>query len=174
MHLHHSSAADDLRSILKRLQLPSNAPIPLSSQATNQWLTIDTYLSQLMRQGYLEKLHVGPTAGKGKTAGSKRARAAQSQVPGGSGGGGGDDAHLQAFEWRWGPRALTEVGERGVAQFVAEFMAGQPGHGDDGEDGEEEEDAVAAARDEGTQRRVQAIFKGIERAAAGGQLLEAR
>ncbi|EJF56396.1 MAGE-domain-containing protein [Dichomitus squalens LYAD-421 SS1] len=152
----------DLRAMLKRLQLPASASVPLSSQATNsQSLTIDAYLAQLTRQGYLEKLRAG-TAAAGK-GGQKRARATQAPA-------GGDD-HLQAFEWRWGPRALTEVGERGIAQFVAEFMAGQPGHG---EDEDEEEDAVGAGRDEGTQRRVQVIYKGIERAAAGGQLLEAR
>ncbi|TBU36800.1 MAGE-domain-containing protein [Dichomitus squalens] len=152
----------DLRAMLKRLQLPAIASVPLSSQATNsQSLTIDAYLAQLTRQGYLDKLRAG-TAAAGK-GGQKRARATQAPA-------GGDD-HLQAFEWRWGPRALTEVGERGIAQFVAEFMAGQPGHG---EDEDEEEDAVGAGRDEGTQRRVQVIYKGIERAAAGGQLLEAR
>ena len=74
-------------------------------------MTIDVYLFQLMRQGYLERLKVGTTTGKG---GNKRARATQAPA-------GGDD-HLQAFEWRWGPRALTEVGERAVAQFVAEFI----------------------------------------------------
>ncbi|EJF59467.1 hypothetical protein DICSQDRAFT_172060 [Dichomitus squalens LYAD-421 SS1] len=152
----------DLRAMLKRLQLPASAAVPLNSQATNgQSLTIDAYLAQLTRQGYLEKLHVGTAAAvKG---GQKRARATQAPT-------GGDD-HLHAFEWRWGARALTEVGERGIAQFVAEFMESQPGHG---EEEDEEEDAVGAGRDEGTQRRVQVIFKGIERAAAGGQLLEAR
>ena len=121
-------------------------------------MTIDTYLAQLMRQGYIEKHRVGTAAGKG---GNKRARATQAPA--------GTDDHLQAFEWRWGPRALTEGGERGIAQFVSEFMAGQPGQEEDGE-----EDAVGASEDEGTQKRVQIIFKGIERAAAGGQLLEAR
>ncbi|TBU37383.1 MAGE family-domain-containing protein [Dichomitus squalens] len=146
----------DLRAMLKRLQLPASASVPLNSQATNsQSLTIDAYLAQLTRQGYLEKLRVG-TAAAGK-GGQKRARATQAPA-------GGDD-HLQAFEWRWGPRALTEVGERGIAQFVAESMA---------EDEDDEEDAVGAGRDEGTQRRVQVILRGIERTAAGGQLLEAR
>ncbi|KAM5540612.1 hypothetical protein V8D89_005643 [Ganoderma adspersum] len=149
---------NDLRAILKRLQLPAGTSIPLSSQATTQSVTIDTYLAQLMRQGYIEKHRVGTAAGKG---GNKRARATQAPA--------GTDDHLQAFEWRWGPRALTEVGERGIAQFVAEFMAGQPGQEEDGE-----EDAVGASQDEGTQKRVQIIFKGIERAAAGGQLLEVR
>ena len=145
----------DLRAILKRLQLPVSAPVPLSSQATNQSLTIDAYLAQLMRLGYLEKLRVG-TAGK---VGAKRARATQAAA--------GDDAHLQAFEWRWGPRALGEIGERAVALFVSEFMAGLPGQEEDGE-----EDAVGASQDEGTQKRVQNIFRGIERAAASGNLLE--
>ncbi|KAI0696984.1 MAGE-domain-containing protein [Cerioporus squamosus] len=145
----------DLRAILKRLQLPPSAPIPLSSQATNQSVTIDAYLAQLMRQGYIEKLHVGST---GKGAGAKRARATQATQA--------DDAHLQAFEWRWGPRALGEIGEPGIARFVAEFMAGQPGQEDD-----EDEDAVGASQDEHTQKRVEVIFDGIRRAAAGGELI---
>ncbi|KAI0767717.1 MAGE family-domain-containing protein [Fomes fomentarius] len=144
----------DLRAILKRLQLPANAPVPLSSQATNQSLSIDAYLAQLVRLGYLEKLKVGTNSGKAST---KRARATQAAAA---------DDSLQAFEWRWGPRALGEIGERGIAQFVAEFMAGQPGQEEDGE-----EDAVAASQDEGTQKRVEIIYKGIERAAAGGNLL---
>ena len=121
-------AADDLRAILKRLQLPANAPIPLSSQATNQSVTIDAYLAQLTRQGYIEKLRVGSTGGK---VGAKRARATQASQA--------EDAHLQAYEWRWGPRALGEVGERAVAQFVAEFMAGLPGQEEDGEEESGEE-----------------------------------
>ncbi|KAI0752475.1 MAGE-domain-containing protein [Daedaleopsis nitida] len=147
----------DLRAILKRLQLSVNASVPLSSQSTSGSLTIDAHLAQLMRQGYLEKLKVGTTSGKG---GNKRARATQAAAN-------ADDAHLQAFEWRWGPRALGEIGERAVALFVAEFMAGLPGQEEDGE-----EDAVGASQDEGTQKRVQHIFKGIERAAASGNLLE--
>ena len=108
-----------------------------------------------MRLGYLEKLKVGTAAGKG---GTKRARATQAAAA---------DDNLQAFEWRWGPRALGEIGERAIAQFIAEFMAGQPGQEEDGE-----EDAVVASQDEGTQKRVEFIFNGIERAAAGGSLLE--
>ncbi|TFK80919.1 MAGE-domain-containing protein [Polyporus arcularius HHB13444] len=146
---------NDLRAILKRLQLPPSAPIPLSSQASNQCVTIDAYLAHLMRQGYIEKLHVG-SSGKG---GAKRARATQATQA-------ADDAHLQAFEWRWGPRALGEIGEPGIARFVSEFMAGQPGQEDD-----EDEDAVRASQDEHTQKRVEVIFNGIQRAAAGGELI---
>ncbi len=148
--------AGDLRAILKRLQLPPSAPIPLSSQASNQSVTIDAYLAQLMRQGYIEKLHAGSS---GKGGGAKRARATQATQA-------ADDAHLQAFEWRWGPRALGEIGEPGIARFVSEFMAGQPGQEDD-----EDEDAVRASQDEHTQKRVEVIFNGIQRAAAGGELI---
>ncbi|RPD58316.1 MAGE-domain-containing protein [Lentinus tigrinus ALCF2SS1-7] len=140
---------NDLRAILKRLQLPSSAPIPLSSQASNPSVTIDAYLAQLTRQGYIEKLRVGSS---GKGAGAKRARATQATQA-------ADDAHLQAYEWRWGPRALGEIGEPGIARFIAEFMAGHPGQDED-----EDEDAVGAAQDEQTQKRVQVIFNGIVRA----------
>ncbi|KAH9938796.1 MAGE-domain-containing protein [Epithele typhae] len=145
----------DLRGMLKRLQLPSAAHVPLSSQATSPVMPVDAFLAQLLRQGYLEKLHVGPGAGK---RGAKRARGGGA---GGSGGGAGDD-QLPAYEWRWGPRALSEFGERKMAEFVAEFMAARPG-----EEDEEEEEV-----DDGKKKRVEVFFNGIERAAAGGQLLD--
>ncbi|KAI0631792.1 MAGE family-domain-containing protein [Trametes polyzona] len=154
---------NDLRAILKRLQLPANALIPLSSQSSTQTLTIDAYLAQLTRQGYLEKSRVGAAR-----AGAKRGRA--SQHPSGP----NDDGTLAAYEWRWGARAYAEVGERAIAQFVAEFMAARPaGEGSDDE-GDDDEDAVSASRDAGTQKRVQMIFRGIERAAAGAPLADVR
>ena len=61
---------DDLRAILKRLQLPASTPIPLSSQATAQSVTIDAYLAQLMRQGYIEKHRVGTAVGHGEQSGT--------------------------------------------------------------------------------------------------------
>ncbi|CDO72663.1 hypothetical protein BN946_scf184985.g82 [Trametes cinnabarina] len=158
---------NDLRAILKRLQLPSNVSIPLSSQSTTQNLSIDAYLSLLSRQGYLDKHRLG-TAGRGAP---KRARASQraSQAVAGA----HDDSVLAAYEWRWGPRAHAEVGERGIAKFVAEFMAVRPGGGGDDEDGENE-DAVSAPSDEGTQKRVEIIYRGVERAAAGAPLADVR
>ncbi|OSD02310.1 hypothetical protein PYCCODRAFT_1477861 [Trametes coccinea BRFM310] len=161
---------NDLRAILKRLQLPSNASIPLSSQSTSQNLSIDAYLNQLARQGYLDKHRLG---GGGRGA-PKRARASQHGTQAVSGA--HDDSVLAAYEWRWGPRAHAEVGERGIAQFVSEFMAVRPGMGgadNEGEDGESE-DAVGAPEDEGTRKRVEIIFKGIERAAVGAPLANVR
>ena len=140
---------------LRRLQLSGTAHLPVSSQGTNQALTVDAALALWARQGYLEKARVG-AGGKGKGPG-KRARATQAAA---------DDEHLQAFEWRWGPRALSELGEQGLARFVAEFMAVPPGA-----DAEGDEDAVGAPQDEGTQKRVGFVYRGIERAAAGGSLL---
>ncbi|KAI0660108.1 MAGE family-domain-containing protein [Cubamyces menziesii] len=152
---------NDLRAILKRLQLPVNASIPLSSQSTNQNLTLDAYLSQLTRQGYLEKVRLGNARGA-----PKRARASQHGTQAAAGA--HDDSVLAAYEWRWGPRAAAEVGERAVAQFVAEFMAVRPGENDG------DEDAVSAPDDEATQKRVQLVFRGVERAAAGAPLADIR
>ncbi|KAI0667533.1 MAGE family-domain-containing protein [Trametes maxima] len=162
---------NDLRAILKRLQLPANAPVPLSSQSSAQALTIDAHLAHLARQGFLEKSRIGGAgpgggsggAGRGGKGGSvgagKRVRASQHAH---------DDSVLAAYEWRWGPRAHAEVGERAAALFVAEFMAVRPGE-DDGD-----EDAVAAPRDAGAQRRVETLFKGIERAVSGVPLSDVR
>ncbi|KAI0820903.1 MAGE family-domain-containing protein [Trametes gibbosa] len=149
---------NDLRNILKRLQLPPNGPVPLSSKSSTQSLTIDAYLSQLTRQGYLEKHRVGNT----RAGGTKRGRPSQHANAA------NDDGTLAAYEWHWGPRAMAEVGERAVAEFVAEFMAVRLG--EEGVD----EDAVGAPDDEGTRKRVQGIFKGIERAASGAPLADVR
>lgn len=33
-----------------------------------------------------------------------------------------DGDHTAGYEWRWGPRAHSEIGESGIALFAAEFM----------------------------------------------------
>ncbi|KAI0641676.1 MAGE family-domain-containing protein [Trametes meyenii] len=153
---------NDLRGILKRLQLPANAPVPLSSQSSAQALTIDAHLAHLARQGYLEKARIGGAGATGAGGAGKRVRASQHASAA------HDDSVLAAYEWRWGPRAHAEVGERAAALFVAEFMAGRPGE-DDGD-----EDAVGAPRDAGAQKRVETLFRGIERAVSGVPLSDVR
>ncbi|KAJ7102475.1 MAGE-domain-containing protein [Mycena belliarum] len=151
----------DLRMMLTRLRLPATGTIAFSAAATHRTLTLDAYLSLLLRQSFLDRQQVGE-AGKASKAKGKRSRVSQ----------GADDAGGQAYEWRWGARAQSEVGEQAIAAFVAEFMVGDEGVRDEGDD-EEEGGAVVRARAD--KRRVDAesnlakMVKGIERA-AGGQL----
>ena len=104
-------------------------------KSTHQSLTVNAYLSQLARQGYLDYSKIGDAK-----SGGKRSRVPNASQAGGEEGSNG--------EWRWGPRAHGEVGEQGVARFVAEFMAEQVS---DPEAGEETQ-----------QKLLEAILKGIK------------
>ncbi|KAH9946740.1 MAGE-domain-containing protein [Amylocystis lapponica] len=160
-----------LRTLLRRLRLPPAASVPLSSQATHHPLGVDAYLAQLVRQGYLERARVGEQ----KAGGAKRARAPAATQ------GGGGDANANAWEWRWGARAMGEVGERAVARFMAEFMVDRQGGAeeegeDDDDDGDGDGDGGAqdAREDAERKKRMEAVMKGIERAAAGAPLSDIR
>ena len=175
--------------LLRRLRLRPPTQLALPAHSPHRTLNLDAYLLQLQRQGYLLRTHIGGGGG----ASQKRSRGR----PGGAtqqGSGGGEDSDV-AWEWRWGPRAMAEIGEAAVARFVAEFMAerassgagagagagggGGSGPGDraavgnDGGDGEASDDEVsgrgARARREDAQRRLATLLKGVERA-AGGEL----
>ncbi|KAJ7113007.1 MAGE family-domain-containing protein [Mycena epipterygia] len=149
----------DLRAMLKRLRLPATGTIAFSAASTHRSLTLDAYLTILIRQGFLDRQQVGE-AKKGKGAG-KRGRVAQ-----------GEDDAGQTYEWRWGTRAQSEVGEKAIAAFVADFMVA----GDQADEPDEEEEA-GVGRARANKRRADAasklekMTKGIERA-AGGQLAD--
>jgi melanoma-associated antigen len=150
----------DLRAHLKRLGLPLTGTLTFNARSTHKTMTVEQYLGMLMRQGYLDQQQTGEAAKKGK---GKRGRVAAN-----------DDDSGATYEWRWGPRAQSEVGEKGIAQFVAEFMVGDAG---DDEDEEEEEEAGrrgrarGGARKESAQDKLEKMLKGVERA-AGGQLAD--
>ncbi|EIW77728.1 MAGE-domain-containing protein [Coniophora puteana RWD-64-598 SS2] len=150
----------DLRAYLKRLRLPAGTgTVPTSALSTHRNMPIDTFLSQLVRQGYLDRVRLGdPKGGAGGGAGKRGRPPAATQ-------GGGEDGAQAAYEWRWGNRAFSEVGEKAVAEFMAEFMVERSR----GEAIEEEEEEGG----EGVERKHQAMFKGIERA-AGGKLADIR
>ena len=162
----------DLRSNLRRLRLPPVATVALNDQVTHKPPSVDAYLTQLIRQGYIDRQRIGENKG----AGTKRGRP---QV--GTQRGNGED--VGTWEWRWGNRAASEVGEMNIAKFAAEFMVERAG--DDAMDDEEEEDTSAKAKGKSkgkgkakakqkagnTERRMGAMMKAIERA-AGGNLTE--
>ena len=171
----------DLRMLLRRLRLRPPIQLALPAHSPHRTLTFDAYLSQLQRQGYLDRTRIGAGgSGAGGTS-QKRGRGrggGATQQSGGSGGGDDSDA---AWEWRWGPRSMAEIGEAAVARFVAEFMAERASSGsgargiaagDGGGDGEvsDEEGSAhrARAHREESQRRLAVLLKGVERAAGGG------
>ncbi|GJJ14141.1 hypothetical protein Clacol_008400 [Clathrus columnatus] len=144
-----------LRTYLKRLRLPLGAqpPTTLSDPAGNK-ITIEMYLTQLVKQSYLErqKVNAAPQGGQ------KRTRTGINIC--------GEDGESN-FEWKWGSRAIAEVGEEGIGDFVIDFM----------ENIEElrkpSEDADSAAENDDREieqvgKRRDKLLKAIGRAAGGG------
>ena len=170
--------------LLRRLRLRPPTQLALPAHSPHRTLTLDAYLLQLQRQGYLDRSRIGG-AGSGGANGTlqKRGRGRTGGATQGSGGGEDNDV---AWEWRWGPRAIAEIGEEAIAHFVAEFMAerasggggaggggssGDRGAAGDGGGDEVSDDEAggrgARARREDAQRRLAALLKGVERAAGG-------
>ncbi|THG96099.1 hypothetical protein EW026_g5671 [Hermanssonia centrifuga] len=142
----------ELRSLLKRMRLPGAANVPQNNQSPLQMFTFDAFLTICIRQGYLDRQRVGEVKGAGK----KRGRAAVGTQAGG-------DDNANAWEWRWGSRAMSEVGEVDIARFVTDFMVERERAETGGED---EEDEDEDERQEAEKRREQ-VMKGVERAASG-------
>ncbi|KAJ7211020.1 MAGE-domain-containing protein [Mycena rebaudengoi] len=153
----------DLRNYLKRLRLPLTGTVNFSAQATHRTLSVEAYLTGLMRQGYIDKHQIGASTNNAGKKGGKRSRATQGDEDG------------QTYEWRWGNRAQSEVGEQALAKFVAEFMVveGRAEEQAEEEEGEGTQQARARAkkREKDQEVRLDKMIKGIERA-AGGQLAE--
>ncbi|KAJ2933176.1 hypothetical protein H1R20_g3905, partial [Candolleomyces eurysporus] len=143
----------DLRSFLRQLHLPANgSPVHFTTSSTLRSLSVDNYLHLLWRQQYLERRVVGEA---NKPGGNKRMRATQAPRD--------DENSNQMYEWRWGPRAICEVGEQKIAEFVAEFMV-------DGGDADDEEDNNRANRNRrqaAKEEKVKKMVTGIEKAAGG-------
>ena len=126
---------------------------------------LDQYLTTLTRQNYIDREQVGDGK-KGK--GSKRGRLATQVTQ--------EEDDAVAYQWRWGPRAYCEVGEKAIARFVAEVMVGDRIEAD--VDEEEEGRAGSSRRARGraqdeTEARVEKMLQGIEKA-AGGSLADLR
>ncbi|KAG5641632.1 hypothetical protein DXG03_004569 [Asterophora parasitica] len=140
----------ELRAHLKRLSLPPAGNVISSAQSTHKTQTVETYLTTFIRTGYLDRIQVGD-AKKGK--GAKRARMTQA-----------DDETGATYEWKWGSRAQSEVGEKAIAKFIAEFMVGAA------DDFDEDQGGVRGRREDAT-AKLEKMARGIERA-AGGQLTD--
>ncbi|KAI9461517.1 MAGE-domain-containing protein [Russula earlei] len=169
----------DLRALLRRLRLRPPTQLALPAHSPQRTLTLEAYLLQLQRQGYLDRTYIGAGSGRAGETSQKRSRGRGGGAMEQSGAGDGEDSDV-ACEWRWGPRAVAEIGEAAVARFIAEFMAeranrvGGPGGRPTGEgDGEASDDEGGGRRErvhrEEAQRRLAALLRGVE-SAAGGDL----
>ncbi|KAI0033586.1 MAGE family-domain-containing protein [Vararia minispora EC-137] len=150
----------DLRALLRRLQLREQDSVDLPAAMPHRIQPVDQYLGELLRKQYLDRVRIGQPAGKRGRSGASQATQAADDESG-------------AYEWRWGPRAFAEVGEKAVARFIGEFMT--EAREDDGEsdsdEGEDTRGLVRGRRKEDAEKRLQAMLRGIERA-AGGNLLD--
>ncbi|KZT58003.1 MAGE-domain-containing protein [Calocera cornea HHB12733] len=168
-----------LRSYLKKLGVHSTIPIVTAS---NKNITLDAFLSSLTKLGYLDRIRthlpgLGTQAPATQAAGrGRRAR-------------GSDDVEEGdiSYEWRWGPRAEAEVGEKRTAGFIADVYLKRREEVQEIEDSEEEEEEQPARKgrgrgknDEVAERRrekqakkekerkeMERILKEVERAAGG-------
>lgn len=143
---------NELRALLKRLRLHSGTQLAYNEHTTHAELTLETFLSQAIRQGYLDRTRIGETKGPGA---KKRGRAPATQNPDGQ-----DDGHL--WEWRWGHRAFSEIGEVGIAKLAAELMVQRGSR------------RIEDDPESGGKKRLLAVYQGIEKAAGGGQLHDNR
>ncbi|KAJ3806172.1 MAGE-domain-containing protein [Lentinula aff. lateritia] len=161
----------ELRGALRQLHLPMGASVPLGRSAHNHssgtggtaTFTIESYLQLLMRQGYIDRVVSGEAGKPAKAAGGKRGRLSTA-----GGNLDGEDGENK-YEWRWGPRAHSEIGEKAVQEFVAEFMVGI-GSNEDDQDGS----GSRGGRSSGGSNRVhdnaaklKKMMDGIEKAAGG-------
>ncbi|KAE9397916.1 hypothetical protein BT96DRAFT_822681 [Gymnopus androsaceus JB14] len=152
----------EFRAALRQLHLPAAAEVPLGRSAHNlpgsggsNSMNIDAYLQHLIRQGYLDRIVVGE-GGKPKTSG-KRGRTSTA-------GGDADDGEASKYEWRWGARSQSEIGEKAMAEFMAEFMVGSKGNDDQGE-GRRAGGSGRGAQNTGAVMKK--MMDGIEKAAGG-------
>lgn len=118
-------STEQLQNHLKRLDLRYDTKLPLSPTAVRpDKQTLSTFLQALIRQQYLErtKLASGAKAKSGASQAAstqtQRVRSTQATQKQAAEEGLGGDPNS---EWRWGPRALREFGEDGVASFIKDF-----------------------------------------------------
>lgn len=146
-----------LRTYLKRLQLPLEAHPPTTvSGPAGYKTTIDAYLAQLIKQSYLEKQKANATGSQG---GQKRMR-------GGAAVGG--DNNEYNLEWKWGSRAIAEIGEEGIGGFIVDFMHHIETMRRSSEDGDEAVDGGSAVHMEQAEKTRDKLLKAVGRAAGGG------
>lgn len=150
----------DLRAYLKRLRLSPSAAVLFNARSTHKHMNVDAFLALLSRQGYIDRQRIGEMS---KSAGGKRGRASAATQANAEDG--------VTYEWRWGNRAHSEIGERGIAGFAAEFMVERIGEDEEEEEGGRANAAREQRREEARRKVLEKMVKGIQRA-AGGELAE--
>ncbi|PWN30402.1 MAGE-domain-containing protein [Jaminaea rosea] len=183
-------AADGTQATQRNASRNSDAAGGAATDTVARPSSLQSFLNQLLKHQYLEKVSTGMTNARGTTQQqTQRARGARKSADGQ-----GDDR----MEWRWGPRAEVEIGEVAVADFVsavyvdaapgqavaeeevgdgieasqAPISSRRAGRASTGRSGRSQTTGTAAATQAQTQRdkQTQALRREIERA-AGSQLI---
>ncbi|KAJ3714683.1 hypothetical protein C8R42DRAFT_558891, partial [Lentinula raphanica] len=147
------------------LHLPPSSSVPLGrsahthpSGASSTNVTIEAYIQLLTKQGYIDCISSNEAGRPAKAAGGKRGRASAA-----GGRADGEDGENK-YDWRWGTRAHSEIGEKAIQEFIAEFMVGV-------NDDEENQDGGAGGSRRGggagMQEKLKKMMDGIEKAAGG-------
>ncbi|KAG8808901.1 hypothetical protein FRC17_003718 [Serendipita sp. 399] len=100
-----------LKTHLKKLRLVNTTLIETGPSAAPKVTTFDTLLTNLLKQGYLDRVRVGNSAGP---KANKRGRGGMSKSD--------NPEDAADFEWRWGERAHAEISEQGISDFIVSFM----------------------------------------------------
>lgn len=129
-------AADGTQATQRNAPRNSDATGGAATDTVARPSSLQSFLNQLLKHQYLEKVSTGMTNARGTTQQqTQRGRGARKSADGQ-----GDDR----MEWRWGPRAEVEIGEVAVADFVsAVYVDAAPGQA---VAEEEEEDAIEASQ----------------------------
>ena len=141
----------------------------MSANSSTKTANLDQYLTDLVRQGYLEREEIGdPKKGAKKGGGVKRVRSNKD-----------DDSGTQ-YQWRWGSRAFSEVSEQDLATFIAEIMVGDT-QGQEAEDDDDDSfgessttEAEASSSLAMTSRRQRSVDPGTSRRRADSHTLASR
>ncbi|CDZ97559.1 MAGE protein [Phaffia rhodozyma] len=142
---------DQLRAYLKRLDFHSTTVLPTASHAPTY--TLDTLLSLLVRQNYLEKSKTQPIGTSGAST--------QRSLRGGAGTGAGEEGEDVDTVWAWGSRAENEVGEQGLTEFIGDIYLSELRPLDD------ETPAETEARESRKVKERTLLFRDVGRAAGG-------
>ena len=136
----NATSAEQLMAHLKRLDLRLETSLPLNATALRpEKQTLNSLLSLLLKQGYLEKTKLANTThGKSNrsstqtlqgAAVTQRIRATQ-RTQHDSQSNNEDIAATNGsadHEWRWSSRAEREIGEQAIANFIKDLYAEHPG-----------------------------------------------
>jgi len=155
-----------LRNWLKKLRMGDKSLVVFPSSATRQTITLNEWFVEMVRLNYLDRIVSNPGAVGSASGAGKRQRRVRVNA---------DEDSGEIVEVRWGERAHAEISEKGVAEWVVEFMLSNEPQGEADDDDDEPTNAKEqrarnqrhaeerAKRD----KAMETMMKDVRRAAGG-------